>query len=651
MSQQTSAQKLNDLLVSRNLDPVAKDSQGDTDDISKADRFVFDYVPESGKHYGTVVILLGDDNNLQLFFGDNLGKTMEGRDKEEWYDFMLQLKQFATRNFLQFQSDNIQKIRHSLAGQAAVNESWQGKGDTSWNADSTQARLLIRHKKKLGEGEARHRYVESLFIETADGERYKLGFKNLTAGKAMLEHVRQGGKPYDPRGLHITNLVEELSVLSRFRRANAGQVFEGEVQQLISETDNYYRQMQGVLKHLSSSRGYQAYFESWNPSEVTEQDVIIEDFKTLFVKQTIDPRIEQALPVLVRITNEDRKMKEAKLFESWINNLAEGTWSLPETPEQKTKLIELLSQELPVGPDATNATEQLYDLLGDDVLFDRLGELATDPNNTNAADADARPIIIARMEELSSSPDVAEVLSQVQGEMQDQGVDQDQNVDDMQATADVEGDVELPPQNESLNAMRRAAGLAESMLDESGETLDHILNRFKFEVKSFKETHELDKDLYHALEDYYKDTGALSYEEVSRGDPYNWVSDKLGQHLGIDEGVLGALGGAALGAVVGGPIGALRGAAIGQDLTKDGSGIIEGSCNATMEGEYCPEHGLAECGGMMETGTVAGGMAPAMGNRAKMTEYSGNVTNFGLEEGRQEGDAMLARIKSLALIR
>jgi hypothetical protein len=646
MSQQTPAQKLNDLLVSRNLDPVAKDSQGDANDVSKADRFVFDYVPESGKNYGTVVILLGSDNNLELLFGDNLGKTMEGRDKEEWFDFMLQIKQFATRNFLQFQSDNIGKLKHSLAGQAAINESWQGKGDTSWNADPTQARLLIRHKKKLGEGEARHRYVESLFIETADGERYKLGFKNLTAGKAMLEHVRQGGKPYDIRGNHITGLVEELAVLSRFRRANAGQVFEGEVQQLITETDNYYRQMQGVLKHLSSSRGYQAYFESWNPSELTEQDVIIEDFKTLFVKQTIDPRIEQALPVLVRITNEDRKMKEAKLFESWINNLSEGTWSLPETPEQKTRLIELLAQELPVGPDATNATEQLYDLLGDDMLFDRLGELAND-----SADADARPTIIARMEELISSPDVAEVLTQVQGEMQDQGVDQDQSVDDMQATADVEDAVELPPQNESLNAMRRAAGLAESMLDESGETLDHILNRFKFEVKSFKETHELDKDLYRALEDYYKDTGALPYEEVTRGDPYNWVSEKLGQHLGIDEGILGTLGGAALGAVVGGPLGALTGAAAGHTLTNDESDVNEGSCNATMEGEYCPEHGLAECGGMYETSTVAGGMAPALGNRAKMTEYSGNVTNFGLEEGRQEGDAMLARIKSLALIR
>ena len=54
-----------------------------------------------------------------------------------------------------------------------------------------------------------------------------------------------------------------------------------------------------------------------------------------------------------------------------------------------------MAKELPVGADATNATEQLYDLLGDDQLFDQLAELADqDP------DADARPLIQARLEEL-----------------------------------------------------------------------------------------------------------------------------------------------------------------------------------------------------------------------------------------------------------
>jgi hypothetical protein len=73
----------------------------------------------------------------------------------------------------------------------------------------------------------------------------------------------------------------------------------------------------------------------------------------------------------------------------------EGTWALPDTPEAQAKLNELMSQELIVGPDVVNATEQLYDILGDDELFDRLSELAD-----RDANADARPVIIARMKEM-----------------------------------------------------------------------------------------------------------------------------------------------------------------------------------------------------------------------------------------------------------
>jgi hypothetical protein len=91
----------------------------------------------------------------------------------------------------------------------------------------------------------------------------------------------------------------------------------------------------------------------------------------------------------------DNNMKEIAEFESWANTVTEGTWATPNTPESESKLQKLMSQELPVGADATNATEQLYDILGDDQLFDQLTELAaTDAN------ADARPLIQARLAEL-----------------------------------------------------------------------------------------------------------------------------------------------------------------------------------------------------------------------------------------------------------
>ena len=82
-------------------------------------------------------------------------------------------------------------------------------------------------------------------------------------------------------------------------------------------------------------------------------------------------------------------MRELTMFESWANNITEGTWAIPNSPESLGRLKEILSNELPVGVDATNATEVLYDIIGDDTLFDNLGELASEN-----PEADARSTII-----------------------------------------------------------------------------------------------------------------------------------------------------------------------------------------------------------------------------------------------------------------
>ncbi|CAB4138097.1 hypothetical protein UFOVP328_290 [uncultured Caudovirales phage] len=413
MAQQTSAKQLFDLLVSRNFSPELLDSAGKpASDPAETEVFSFDFVTESGNNYGTVVIMLGDTNDLEVFFGDNVGRTMEGPDKNEWYDFLEQLKHFSTKNLMGFGLKNLNRLRYSMQGQAAIKEglfeSWRGTKTVSYNDRPEAVRLMIKHKKPIGEGDARYRYVESLYVETTDGERFKLPFTKLSGGRAMVEHVRNGGRPYDLVGQHIAGIVEELNVLSRFRRANHGKIFEGDTEQLVAETNIYYENLNRVLKALGTKRGYSNYFESWNPSEITEQDVVIEGIKNLFVRETIDTRIEQALPVLAKIQKQGQAMKEINMFEAWANRLTEGTWATPETPEQKQQLVDLLSKDFPVGADALNATEQLYDLLGDDQLFDQLQNLADQDAN-----ADARQTILDRMIELGQNPDVAEVIAQL----------------------------------------------------------------------------------------------------------------------------------------------------------------------------------------------------------------------------------------------
>jgi hypothetical protein len=457
----------------------------------------------------------------------------------------------------------------------------------------------------------------------------------------MLEHVRQGGRPYDIRGQHITDIVEELNVLGRFERGVAREtVLEGDTAQLVSEAAVYRKTLKENLKRLGTGRGYAAYFESWNPVELSEQDVVIESLKHMFVKQTLDARIEQALPVLARIQQQGNAMKEANIFEAWADRLVEGTWSTPDSPEAQQKLLDLMSKELPVGADATNATEQLYDLLGDDKLFDLLESLAQqDPN------ADCRQVVLDRMQELSGNPDVRAVLEQL-------NIDADATMNPPESMpadlgneeqAMAEGSKRLPDirqfdktvldkqfggsivkmaqalkdagfsherivqkindfkqgvAEDAVRSLRRAAGLTEGrMLDEDKSKLDHILDRFKYEVREFEQGGDLAKELFDALVDYYRATGDMPYP-VLKDDPHEWVAQNLESHL---------RGGGIIGGVPDDDYSLERESAgdyASEEMraphSVDGgmdNAILydDSTCNMSEAGENCPVHGIEEC--------------------------------------------------------
>jgi len=381
MAQENSiSQELADLLVTNNFDPEYRDEGGQSSGPGDANTISFDYRSTSGNNYGSAVAVIGDDNELMLFFGDNLGRSMEDQDKDEWFGFLNQVRKLAQSHRYSFSPQNLSRLKHSLAGQAAVKEGlfegYYGSRRESFIGEPTDARILIKHNKIIGEDDKRYRYIESIFIETADGERFKLQSNRLIHGRAMLEHVRSGGRPYDVRGNHINEMVQELSVLSRFNRAKQHHVYEGITQELVESAAHYYRSLQENLKRLCSSRGYHAYFESWAPDQIDQQESLVEDLKNMFVQQTLDTRIEAALPTLAKIQQQGTKMKEAEIFENYMNRLSEGTWALPDTPEAYEKLQQLMSRELIVGADAMNATEQLYDIVGDKELFEILENLA-----------------------------------------------------------------------------------------------------------------------------------------------------------------------------------------------------------------------------------------------------------------------------------
>jgi hypothetical protein len=246
-------------------------------------------------------------------------------------------------------------------------------------------------------------------------------------------------------------------------------------------------------------------------------------------------------------------------------------------------------------------------------------------------------------------------------------------------------------ESNELARMLKHAGVPVSegvLKDDTRNTWDHLLDRFRLEVEQFKQGGKLDDDLYDALYDYYHHHGAMPFKvsKASSDNSRQWVSSQLAKDMGLDENLISPMI----------------------------MPVSEGSCNMTMEGDYCPEHGLAECGmssggavgmpySMGEeqvdefidpdtvthainalnpvTGAVAGATlgkgiekaadwyknrqekkalakqqqqnGVAEGNDDPINSNSAMTGSYyeGKESKSQEGDALLARIKSLALLR
>jgi hypothetical protein len=397
----TTAAKLYNLLVTRDFEPEILDSQGRAvTDPAEAELFSFDYKTPD-KNYGTVVALLGTENQLEVYFGDNLGRSMEGDDKQSWYQFLEQMKQFATRNLLTFEINNLNRLKYTMQGMAAIKEGlfegYYGTRKVSYSDQPKNARLVIRHSRDIAEGEARYRAIESLFVETADGERFRVPSRSLTHGRMLARHVAEGGTPYDAFGQHINEIVSEMHTLSRFVRAARGRGFDGEAAALVEAAVRHYADLKAKAKQMIGQRGYREARDSFDPAGFTDSEVTAEAIRDMFIEQTLDHRIEEALPVLARLSEMENHMKEIAEFEGWADAVTEGTWAKPDTPEAKQQLAALMSRELIVGPDATNATEQLYDILGDDELFDILEDMALTDPDANAWDD---PRVQKRMAEL-----------------------------------------------------------------------------------------------------------------------------------------------------------------------------------------------------------------------------------------------------------
>jgi len=381
-----------------------------TQDPASARFFNFDYTVDGASH-GNITISVIDENSLKVYFSKNISSDLDDEEKAKWYAFLRELREFARRNLLSFDPRDITRstLKHRDLQQVSKSDNTYSKdevalGESRMHGTSRSSyeqdgdvKIIVRHSDRVDPEQrgARSRKIKALFIETADGARIKLPHNNLKYARAMAQHISQGGDAGDDFGCHITKIAEECGKLRPFKSAMIRRTFEdAETQSMAEAAFEYHGLLNNTLKKMGGRKGYAACKESFIADDVLMDEFDVDALRERFVKRSFNDRMEDALPLVQKAYNMKKSNNFAQQFESWADNVSEGTWAKPEGEEQVAELIDLLMEPLTVGIDATNATSALYNLVGDDQLFDRLGDLAEEN-----PEADARDVVMDWVQE------------------------------------------------------------------------------------------------------------------------------------------------------------------------------------------------------------------------------------------------------------
>jgi hypothetical protein len=405
--------------------------------------FDFDYM-EGETPIGHVSISLAEPNSMKVYFSHGITEGMNDGQKNNWYSFLKELREFAKRRLLSFDTrdiakDNLDKRDYEFlsqnaqpkpkmdtiqkpVGESIMSESTMYGSRLMSYQNLLDTRLIIKHNQAVMDDTqpgARTRHINALFVENQDGERFKYPFIHLAGARAMQRHVANGGLPYDDLGKSIIRMSEEIAALKSFSGyVVRNDLMNSETNEVVEKSTAYLNSLREQIKALSKQSHYEAYRENFqaHDSEEIPQDVV-EDFKEKFTVKSFKEDIANVFPVLYRLMkegntvgyddivamtqeelhNEDLDIEEETLdpfskFENWVLQLGEESAVTSEDPEEQQaavqKLQELVGQHFPAGVDGTNAIQSLKGLIDDPELYKRIkAQAAEDP------DACVRPLI------------------------------------------------------------------------------------------------------------------------------------------------------------------------------------------------------------------------------------------------------------------
>ena len=298
------------------------DAEGNvTNDPKEARFFDFDYTKE-GKSFGKISISISEDQGLVVLHSTDIISEADPLTKEGWYNFLKELREFAKSRLMSFDTRDITKsnlekrdyeyLKKEKDMEPVSESNMFGTNKTSFQQIG-DAKLILKHSTIVNPEVpgARSQKIESIFIESPAGERFKFPYKHLNGARAMTRHVAEGGNPYDDFGKFIVGLSEELNKLRKFKTyMNRSSVMAEGLKEYMTVIDERIEEIKSTAQKLQKESGYKSVKETHSETVLEEvpEEVSKNWIDELTIKQ-FNEELKDVFPYIYKLVSEKTSIK------------------------------------------------------------------------------------------------------------------------------------------------------------------------------------------------------------------------------------------------------------------------------------------------------------------------------------------------------
>lgn len=291
-------------------------------DIPNARFFEFEYT-EGGEPLGTIAITLDADDGIVLQVSGDLVNDNSNTSHHSAYKFIRSFRQFAKDRLLNFDVQNIgksnldkrdyqfqakRKEEPVMAQPPIMENKMYGSNKMSYQ-DLGEARIVVKHNQAVDANipAGRTMHIESIYIENAQGERFRYPFKHLNGARALAEHIKAGGTPYDGIGKHITGLSEELASLRKFKGyVGRNEGLSEAMGDITSKVMERIDQVKKEIHSLQRPSYYQAFAEAFEERKSEAiPEAIMNDWIDRLTIRTFNEELKSVFPYIYNIVGEE----------------------------------------------------------------------------------------------------------------------------------------------------------------------------------------------------------------------------------------------------------------------------------------------------------------------------------------------------------